>query len=70
MRLEIARLANISWLQVPDLWASILRMNVSTRTGSQTRSQAASASASAADALPLPELDWPPKLFDDEAACQ
>jgi hypothetical protein len=68
MRLEIARLANISWLQVPDLWASILRMNVSTRTGSQTRSQAASASA--ADALPLPELDWPPKLFDDEAACQ
>ena len=65
MSMEIARLANISWLQVPDLQAFIMRMTVSTSIDSQNGSRPASGN----EALPLPELDWPPKLFDDEAVC-
>jgi hypothetical protein len=65
MGIEIARLANISWLQVPDLQASIMRMTLATSIDTQTGSRPASGN----EALPLPALDWPSKLFDDEAVC-
>ena len=59
MNMEITRLANASWLQIPDCQVVAIR---SVRLSKdETRTQF--------ETPPVPMLDWPPTLFDDEQSC-
>ena len=62
MDMEIVRLANTSWLQVPDRLASIVRAVSRSSDGPQARSGGSAAEI----LLRVPMLDWPSTLFDDE----
>jgi len=58
MEMEIARLANVSWLHIPD------RQVLAMRTASLSCNSASRFSAEVQE--PVPMLDWPSTLFDDE----
>lgn len=62
MDMEIARLTNISRVRVPD------RQIVAARTVwlRPDRSWTQSRMPPAKNLLPVPSLDWPPTLFQDE----
>jgi hypothetical protein len=62
MDMEIARLTNISWIRVPDLHIAAMR-------AVWLRPWACSPRASTEDPPPVPVLDWPPTLFQDETLC-
>jgi hypothetical protein len=63
MDMEIARLTNVYWLQIPD------RQVVAMRTAwlHPDRSQLQSVMSSEEDPRRVPMLDWPATLFQDES---
>jgi hypothetical protein len=67
MNMEIARLTNVSWLQIPD-WRLLALRALSPRVAPRVQSRGDQPRTSS-DPMPqrLPVLDWPPDLFDDEA---
>lgn len=66
MDMEIARLTNVSWLQVSDREVMALRAAWSVSDRSEDRPDAACDN----EPLRLPMLDWPPDLFADDIFCQ
>jgi hypothetical protein len=61
MEMEFVRLANVSWLQIPDRQVLAMRAVALSADRSPPRW------GSSADILrPVPILDWPATLFDDE----
>jgi hypothetical protein len=62
MDMEIARLTNISWLRAPDPQAVAMRAAWMRPVRSWTQP----GRRSTEDTLPVPMLDWPAALFQDE----
>jgi hypothetical protein len=62
MGMEIARLSNASWFQIPDWQVVAIRAVWSSMDCSRLPSNTPTG------AVPqrLPALDWPPALFEDE----
>jgi hypothetical protein len=65
MDMEIEKLAKASRLQVSDPLAFIMRMV----RPSADRLRPRPAESPGAVPQPLPMLDWPPNLFDNEMTC-
>ncbi len=66
MDMEIARLVNVAWLQIPDRQLFALRASWSSPDASRVRP----GSRSCIEPQPVPMLDWPADLFDDVSFCQ
>jgi hypothetical protein len=65
MDMEIARLANISWLRPAD--PQVFAMRAVWQC--PDRSWLKSGMLAARDPLPVPVLDWPATLFQDATLC-
>ena len=63
MNMEIARLTNASWLQVPD--RRIAAMQAMSLRANDRRGQPSRPLAELKE--PVPMLDWPTDLFRDES---
>jgi hypothetical protein len=59
MNTETARLANVTWILIPDEQVRVLRAAWVIRDGSPV-------TASDNEKQPVPLLDWPADLFKDE----
>jgi hypothetical protein len=60
MNMEITRLVNASWRQIPD--CQVIAIHSVRLSQNETRTQLETPP-------PVPMLDWPPTLFDDEQSC-
>jgi hypothetical protein len=65
MDMEITRLANASWLHIPDRQVFAIRAVWLCSDGSRTQPNAASGTP----LQRVPVLDWPPTLFEEAQVC-